>query len=222
MRPMTFLICFLFILNTSTGQSVRDNFFFKFGAQGGYFIMPSYDRTPAQGGFAEQYVFSELDIVFAVRYNIKKINENQSIGLFLETSAGVFMGGGAISVSSPRRDESILTVNFPIGVSYNVGAGSTYTSGKPMGVSVKAGLDVNLLYPIRAKGNTFYDDFKKSYLLPFIGIDYLYLNKKEDYVYDVYLRYEFGFNKHTATVLPDTEIKTPRGIKVGIVIFLGY
>lgn len=215
-----FILSLIFILsfNFSQAQSVRDNLFFQWGAQFGIFTLPSYDRLTDSGEkFADQDQFYDVGVNFGIRYNLKKINDEQSLGLITSFGFGTLAGKSILSSTDKNG-----IFNIPIDFSYHYGAGSSYFSSKDFGLTVRAGVDFNFLFTTESSYDTEFQKFKSRYILPHLGLGVSFWDKTDSWLQEVFLRVEFGKNQHTGPVLNDEVVKSPIGLRLCYTAFIGF
>ena len=215
-----FFFLFIFFLTTefSQAQSIRDNLFFQWGGQLGVFTLPSYDRLTVGGDkVADQDQFYDVGLNFGVRYNIKKISDEQTIGLITNVGFGTIAGKSILSLSDKNG-----IFNIPIDLSYHYGAGSSYFSSKDYGLTVRGGVDFNFLFSTDESYNNEYQKFKSRYILPHLGLGISFWDKTDNWLQEVFVRVEFGKNQHTGPILNDEVVKSPIGIRLAYTAFIGF
>jgi len=215
-----FLFIFLFSQGISEAQGLSEKFFFQWGAQAGYFTLPSYDRFNNAGEkFAEQEKFYDLGVNIGLRYNLKEISDEQSIGLIANFGFGIIVGN---TILTEEREKNGI-YHIPIDLSYHYGAGSTYASDKDFGFTIRAGVDLTSLFASQTvTTNNDYQDFKRKYFLPHIGFGGTFWGFESDVMQEIFVRFEFGKNQHTAPVLNNKSVEFPIGIRLAYTAFIGF
>lgn len=214
-----FLFIILFFQGTSQAQGVLEKLFFQGGVQVGYFNLPSYDRLNIAGEkFAEQEQFYDVGLNIGLRYNIVELSDEQSIGLIANFGFGI-IGGNTILVASEEKNG---IYNIPIDLSYHYGAGSTYSSNKDFGFTVRAGVDFNYFFTTTGFVSNEYQDFKRKYVLPHLGVGVTFWGFESDVMQEIFVRFEFGKNQHTGPVLNNKSIVSPIGIRLAYTAFIGF
>ena len=214
-----FLLIFSLTLSSSQAQSIRDNLFFQWGGQLGIYALPSYDRLTVGGEkHADQDLFYDVGLNIGVRYNIKKISDEQTIGLMTSLGFGVISGR---TIIQDYNDKGGI-FNIPLEFSYHYGAGSSYFSAKDFGLTIRGGADLKYLFTTEVINISEYQKFKSTYILPHVGIGVSFWDKTDNWLQEVFVRVEFGKNQHTGSVLNDKTVQSPIGFRLAYTFFIGF
>ena len=226
----TFFFLFIFSLSYSqriNKEDVSDDqnkllFSVHTGFSTGILPVKAYDNSNDR--IAQMNTINLL-IGTGARFNIFEPGQNLAIGLDIDPALNIGLTESHNFTADPTSQfpelddpEGYCGFNIPIGVSLNIGAGSTYECLMDRGVVLKGGVEY-LYTPI--KGSNF-ESTSKSYISPFAQISYRSYSEKYTVVSEYFIRYNFMKNDPIIQNLTHENIDNPIFISAGLSGLINY
>lgn len=218
MRITTLFIFILFTSSQTNGQNFKDKLFKGWGIQAG---LVNTQAKKVKTPFSEKYdlLFGyNLGLSYNFRYNLYEASDNLSFGVSTAPALGVvdlysFVKKGAWGGGS---------INIPLELTFDVGAGSTYNSDKNFGIALKGGIDMNIIPLLWLKnfGGKPYDNYNRFFIAPHATLAIRYFGKKGTALRELFCRYDFM--KQPSGVTKEDGIGPAFLLRVGLIYFIGY
>lgn len=208
------LIFFLSIFIQLEAQSIKDKLFFGLGGQIGLLNT----KATKVGINKNQYELMSgfhLGFNFNLRYNIKEVNENFSVGI------GTTPTLGFLDYYTFIKSENFALggLNIPLEFSINLGEGATYESPKEVGFAFKAGVDMNIHPLFTSRGTSFPENFQKFSAFPHIAVAVRFFGNK-DFLQEYFLR--FNLVRQPKAIREDDNIMPAIYLRGGMIYFFGF
>lgn len=213
MKLQIFTLFFLLLnLTQIEAQSIRDRFIIGIGSQVGL-----VNTKATKIGVNKDKYDSLFGIQFGVgvdlRYNIKVINENLSVGIGTNPSIGAdyysFVKSGNTAYGS---------INIPVEFSLNIGEGATYESDKDFGFAIKTGVDLNI-FPLFTDGRELPENYQKFSAFPHVTLAVRFFGRM-DPLQEIFIRYNFA--RQPKAVREGDEIGPAVYLRGGLIYLFGF
>jgi hypothetical protein len=204
MKKLLTILTFSLIFSSLTyGQSLKDRFLFSLGWGVHYTVAPTtvttymdqYDLITYYA--AENWTgFSFYDLIFDLRFNIIEPSKDMAIALKLSPAVGTDFG--KIGYGS---------LQLPILIGLESGAGSTYSASAEKGFFINAGITymINPLIEVKEDAESSVvnnkGSLKKSWISPTIALGYRYWNS-HNRLSEIGLQYRAGPKGDDIPLLP--------------------
>ena len=166
--------------------------------------------------FNNKFTFSILNIAYSLRYNITDISDNIGIGLNVSPSLGFTIS-----------EEGFGSANLPAYLSFNFGAGSTYSTSANFGGFAGVGYEFTKIHLFSFDdgfAEPEYTDIEKpvlSWAQPMVICGIRWWNKRNR-LKELSIKYGFGSNSHLPSAIDDSGAPTPATFQINWGWFINY
>lgn len=192
-------------------QSFKDKYFHSLG------YLFEFNKTPGVelGNTGEHFQFKyySLSYQYEGRVNITNLNDNSALSVSLAPSVGL---------AFPTDDlDGYGSINIPVFVNIEFGAGSTYDSDADVGFTLGLGLN-HTRFPLFGLDLPDGSDFKKSYTTPVIKASLRKFSSKGNHLRQYFIHFwPFG-SKQGTNFSGDPEDVNTLVLRFGMSKYMGY
>ncbi|MDG1433905.1 MAG: hypothetical protein P8M17_01460 [Saprospiraceae bacterium] len=222
-----YIIIILFLVSCNLqAQDFKDNFFKTLGLQSEFNIFPTFETGSSDIPISQCISISLIGGYYGLRYNLYTLGDNKSLGIEINPSVGVLSVGGYLL--DDEIASGLGSFSLPLGISYNLGAGSTYNSAKNRGFAISTGVDFNYSPVLFAKSdqedikwgtNGIKGDLKRFYSIPYFSLAFRFFGKRTSLLKQFFVRVSYRTNKHKDSNYQNIP---PLGLKIGFGRVIGY